>query len=465
MSAEKRPAFPWRRPIAALLILAAILGAALAWRWIRARRQEAPLVTAAGRSLSPLCAAATRLVCVKRIECKELGLAQRAACLEAVGGECERSLGWKVRAGVLRVDDEAREECLEGMSGASCNALQSMLGDDDPQLLELTSQCEPGELLTPRAGLGGPCAETSDCAVGFCPGLATQCHRCTAFTAPGAVCSPGMIECDPRLARCAPESPSGGLRCVSLKENGAPCTHADECAARGCREEGAGRICEAVQPGTACKSQEDCPLDAYCKPRGELSVCAPRAKNGEACALAPRACAEPEAACVAGKCLTHPFSLGDGQTCHDFTDCQPGLYCLGGNSGSATGKCIRQAAPGEACEPIDFGVCGVAGLCLNKRCHRLLAAGASCQAPYECQAFLSCVRPAPGAPLSCVADPIRGEPCDGQRPCVDSFCDPRAGRCIALAGGGAPCEVSEQCDSHWCIASSAGGRCYAPCAD
>jgi ribosome-associated heat shock protein Hsp15 len=151
------------------------------------------------------------------------------------------------------------EECVEAMAEAGCNALQAMLGEDELQLFEITDRCELGELLQPKSGLGQPCAETSDCISGFCPGLlATSCHRCTPFAARKEACNPGFVECDPKSATCA-EAPGTGRICVPL----------------------------AAVPA------------------------ARRAKTGAACVDEPGACAESEARCVAGKCLVRPFILRD----------------------------------------------------------------------------------------------------------------------------------------------------------
>ena len=189
--------FAWKRHsvfLASGAALALLLsGAALYARFPPPRLE--PMVTQTGRALGGFCAAAAQALCKKRLECRQLGAQQAGACLDQAGAECERTLGWKLSSGVLAVDAEAQGECLEAVGEAGCNALQAMLGDDEPDLFEITNRCEMGEMLKPRSGLGGACAETSDCTSGFCPGLAPQCHRCTPYVQTGQPCLAGEREC------------------------------------------------------------------------------------------------------------------------------------------------------------------------------------------------------------------------------------------------------------------------------
>jgi hypothetical protein len=401
-----------RYAIAAIALAAAALALLAVRRATRVPRLE-PLVTASGRPLTPLCAATVQAHCNKRVECGQMDRRELASCIDDLGAGCERSLGWKLRAGVLAAGGEAEEECVEAMAAAGCNALQALLGEDELQLFEITDRCEMAELLKPRSGLGQPCAESSDCTSGFCPGLAPTCHRCTPFAALQQACSPGLIECDPKSATCAP-APGGGFVCAPLVR------------------------------GTAAGK---------------------RAKTGEACADEPGACAESEARCVAGKCLLRPFILREGAECGDFTDCRDSLYCKGAVGGAAKGRCTPQSAVGGPCEALDFGACAADAACNNGRCRRLRSAGERCAGPYQCKAFLACV------PLSmekgflggatCLPNPTVGQPCNRHQPCVASFCDAASSRCLPLAPGGAACRVSQQCDSGWCAPA---GVCYAPCA-
>ncbi len=378
--------------------------AALAAIFHSARR--GPLVTASGRSLTPLCGGAVRALCQKRVECGQVDRRQLEVCLDHLGAECERSLGWKLRAGVLvSPGGEPEEGCLEGIGAASCNALQFMLADDEPNLFEITNRCELAELLQPRSGLGDPCAETTDCTAGYCPGLVPECHRCRAYVAEGQPCQAGVLTCDPARSRCVAGS------CAPLAD-------------AGCAE-----------------------------------GCAARIKTGEPCTGQGVECAEAEATCVGGRCQVRPYVLREGETCREFSDCRPGLYCKGARGGATgAGRCTRQAAIAEPCTVLDFGVCPADAACVNSRCRRLAAAGESCAGPFLCKGFLRCV-PAAGEKRggTCVPDSVVGQPCGPSLACAASFC--AAGTCVPLAGGGQPCQVSEQCDSHWCV----GGTCYAPC--
>ena len=407
-----------------LALASAVLAfAALAVVQLRARRGE-PLVTASGRALTAFCGAAVRSLCQKRISCGQTDRAQLDVCIEDLGAECERSLGWKLRQGVLSLPaGEPQEECLEGIGEASCNALQLMLADDEPNLFEITNRCEPAELLQPRSGLGDPCAETTDCTAGYCPGLAPECHRCRAYLAEGQPCQAGLLVCDPEKARCA-AAPAGPDRCVPL----AP--------AAGCSEGGGG-------------------------------TCPARIKTGDPCTGQGVECAEPEATCVAGRCQVRPYVLSEGEACRDFSDCRPGLHCKGARGGPAAGHCLPQAVIGEPCAALDFGGCSADAACVNSRCRRLYAAGERCAGPFLCKGFLSCVPAVPEQGYArggtCVPDSVAGQPCNRNLACAASFCDSRSGRCVPLGGGGEPCSVPEQCESHWCIGGPSKGTCYAPC--
>ncbi len=398
-----------------LALACALLAAAPALFWLRAR-QPKPLVTASGRTLTAFCGAAVRSLCLKRIECGQTDRSQLEVCLDDLGAECERSLGWKLRAGVLSSPGgEPQEECLEGIEAASCNALQLMLADDEPNLFEITNRCELAELFQPRSGLGDPCAESTDCTAGYCPGLAPECHRCRAYQTEGQSCQAGLLVCDPARARCD-AGPDGTGRCARNAEGG------------GCSE-GGGRSC------------------------------APRIKTGEACTGQGVECAEPEATCVAGRCQVRPYTLREGEACRDFSDCKAGLYCKDARGGA--GRCFPQAALGEPCATLDFGACSADAACVNNRCRRLRSAGEKCAGPFLCKGFLSCVPSSPekghAGGGTCVPDAVVGQPCNRSLSCAASFCE--AGRCVPLGSGGQPCRVSEQCDSHWCV----GGACYAPC--
>jgi hypothetical protein len=363
--------------------------------------------------------------------------AQLASCVEELGAGCERDVGWKIRIGVVAVGAEPQEECIEGLAAANCNALKALLGDDDADLFELTTQCEMAELLQPRSALGGACGDTSDCTEGQCPSLAPVCHRCSPFVPMGGPCSPGVLVCDPARALCAP-SAQGGATCQPIVP------HARE--------------------GQSCGDSASCAAGLYCRDTGGQRICAFQAKTGEACVDQPGACAELEASCVAGKCLVRPFSLGAAQPCRQFTDCAPGLYCKGTQGGRQGGACAPQGKPGEACEALDFGACPADASCYNDRCHKLRSRGQTCNSPQQCKAFLSCVPASGGGGLTsgatCAPYARVGEACNPYVPCIASFCDATGGKCVPLGEAGAPCKVAQQCESNWCMPN---GACYAPC--
>lgn len=454
-----------------LAIGAAALGtlAVAALVHLREPRVE-PVVTSSGLALTPLCGAAVRSQCGKRVECGRMDRGQLDACLEEIGADCERSLGWKLRAGVVSTGGEPQHECLEALDDASCNALAFMLADDEPDLFEMTGRCEMAEMLQPHSGLGDPCAESADCTSGYCPGLAPECHRCRAFVAEGQPCKPGLLDCDPAKARCVP-GPGGAGLCDPLSADGIACSLSVECRSRACRQAAtsAGRVCAPAPAGTACAEARDCASGSYCRIDAGRGVCAPSAKNGDACTGEPGACAEREAGCVGGRCQVRPFALPKGEACRDFSDCKPGLFCKGARGGAGTGRCTPQAAAGASCAALDFGGCSADSTCLGNRCQKLRGAGEKCSGPYQCKNFLSCVPTSPtqdfAAGAVCAPDSVVGQPCGRSLRCTGSYCDAGAGKCVPLAVGGRSCKVSEECESRWCIGDDAGGgTCYAPCA-
>jgi hypothetical protein len=340
-----------------------------------------------------------------------------------------------------------------------------MLGDDEPGIFEITDRCELRELFQPHSGLGGACAETSDCTAGFCPGLAPECHRCRPYVPPGGACRPGELVCDPATGTCA-AAPDGGMRCQPLAAEGARCGGPHECLSGACRG-GAERACGPGADGAPCADANDCSARFYCRLVAGQGSCAPRVKTGEPCAGEPRVCEEAEARCVAGRCRVRPFSLADGAECLDFTDCKDGSYCKGTRGGAVAGRCAAQSDQGGACEPLDFGACRVDSTCAGGRCRRLRSAGERCSSGARCKAFLSCVPSAPeggaGSEAICAPDGAVGETCGPSRRCVAGSCDAASGRCVALAPGGAPCTTSTQCEWNWCVGRPGAAVCYAQC--
>ena len=433
---SRTPASGWLQVCvpAAVVVVVAL---ALVTFGIRRSTRPEPSVTSSGRALTALCAAAVQAQCSKRIQCGQMDRAQLEACIDEIGAQCERAVGWKLRGGVVTVNSEPQEECIEAMGDASCNALKAVLGDDDAEVFELANRCEMNELLHPHSGLGRACGDPSDCIEGYCPKLAAECHRCRAFVPVGRACSAGEWECDPAIATC--NGPIGGATCQ--------------------------RIAQRAAAGHSCRETEECADGLFCRTSGQGRACAARSKTGDACVDESGSCAELEARCVAGRCQVRPFVLRAGEACREFTDCAAGLYCKGTHGGRDGGRCARQEGPDGACEALDFGACPVDAACYNGRCHRLRTSGQRCNSPLQCKAFLSCVpslieRGMEGD-AKCSPYAVIGESCNRYLPCVASFCDPASGKCVPLAPGGQRCEVPQQCESHRCLAEHV---CYAPCA-
>jgi hypothetical protein len=363
-----------RLAIAGLAVAAVAAAVVLGLRW-RSQSQ-------------PLCVRASEIFCDKLEGCGGLDPRQRRACVEHHARDCETDLGWKVRRGVLVLDAEAEEECLEALGDAQCNQVAFVMGDDEQDVFELTDRCEMEELLRPDAGLGAPCGLPSDCKEGSCPYAEPGCHVCRPFVGLGAPCSIGGDACDPKVAQCE------GGRCVS-------------------------------------------PLDA-----GSAPV---RVKAGEAC-TAESVCAEPEARCVGGRCLVRPFVIAEGQACADFTDCQVGLYCRSGVcapqapvGGECAAKDYGSCRADARC---------VEGRCVPLGREGQACAGPfQCKAELDCVPDSSDAGYAAGA--HCLSPAELGEGCGPYRSCHRGFC--RDGRCTPWLAGGEACTADSQCASEGCI--------------
>lgn len=379
-----------------------------------------------GRPASAFCIAAVEAHCKKRVECRGMASAQQPACERALTEECEEQVGWKLSAGVLRLDNEAAEECLEGMEQAGCNALEYLLGDDEQDMLEITTQCERHELFQPNAELGAPCSLSSDCLHGFCPVLEPGCARCRAFVKVGEPCQSGRFECDPAESYC-PAADGGEPRCAPLKERGEPCGVGYECREEVCQPTASGaseRTCRASRAGEPCG---ECESSSYCRGSGAGAVCVARVNNGDPCSAADGEdpCVDPEAHCVQGRCVVRPFTLGDGAPCRDLSDCKDGRYCKASTIG-ATAACATIARLKEPCALLDYGACGLEAQCVDGRCALRGSSGDGCDGPFRCKDFLNCVPASPKAgyrgKATCVAYSAIGEPCDAYRSCVTGDC-------------------------------------------
>jgi len=447
------------------LALVALLGAALAAGGFLIERARGARIVP-GAEAAALCLRAAEQFCGELERCGGLASPQRPACVERHAADCDADIGWRLRRGVLALNAEAQEECLEGLASAQCGAVQSVLGDDDQDVLELTSQCELDEL-RPTSRLGGPCALPSDCAEGSCPYAEPGCHVCRPFARVGESCAAGADTCDPAVAWCR-FSEAGG-RCAALLPPGERCGEARECLSGLCASANGERRCAARGESTGCSSAADCASDSFC----QAGRCARRAATGAGCSAASaEACLDPEARCVGGRCRIRPFSERAGASCADFSDCQSGLYCREGSAPGGAGACARQSVAGEACRPGDYGGCIASSRCVRGVCQPLAREGEPCTGPYLCTAELECIPRSADAGFAggatCLAPAAVGQPCGPYRSCRGGYCregaDGGASVCIAKAAAGAACFSREECASGRCEPERAGpSRCQPSC--
>ncbi len=451
----------------ALVVIGLATTVGLRWRSAHSPAQLSPALA----TMAPLCVKAAQIFCEKLEQCGGLAAAQSQACIERHARDCEADLGWRLRKGVRLLDEEAQEECIEGLHDANCGAVMSVLGDDDQDIFELTDRCELDEL-RPNSRLDDACALPSDCKEGSCPYSELGCHTCRAFASIGATCTLGGDACDPTRAYC--NLGDAGGHCAGLKTNGAACERGEECAGGICRNADAGgRQCSATADAIDCRESRDCATTSYCRHGADGSRCSPRVKTGEKCSPDARenSCLDAEARCVGSRCVVRPFSEPQGAPCHDLSDCRSGLYCRNSDGAEGNGLCAPQLRAGEACRPVDYGACILSTRCVGGSCLALGAEGASCAGPYQCLAELECIPNSADAGFSggatCERPQETGRACGPFRSCRTGFCrmSGAVGVCVAKSRAGALCETREECASDRCQSAGDGGpaRCQGPC--
>jgi hypothetical protein len=413
--------------------------AALAWLGLHWRReQEARRWDGLVPGAAPLCIEASKLFCERLQSCGGLDRAQFSDCVEHHVRDCQEDIGWRIQSGVRILQPEARDECLEAVGEASCNAVAFVLGDDEQDIFESTTECERDEMLVPDGGIGRACSLSSDCIGATCTRGKGGLARCTAWGRLGEPCGPFLPECDPGAGYCG--AADGGAQCLPLESDGAPCTNLRECSGGVCRgfEPGSPARSCARGAGGPCADGSDCIRSEFCLRDAGSGRCAPRASNGAACVFVEleQVCQEPEASCVRGRCRVRAMSLGQGEPCRDFTDCLPGLYCQWDVASGKSGRCVPQGELGDACRAGDFGSCRLGARCLDGACRKASSQGQPCSGPFACQTELSCALPAGDAgDARCLPLAAPGDGCGPTHACRHGFtcrATPWGGTCVAL---------------------------------
>jgi hypothetical protein len=397
-----------------------------------------------------------------------LARAQEGECVRHHARACDDDIGWRIRAGAVSLDDEAREECLQSLKGAHCNAVAFVYADDEQDLFELTTRCEMEEMLRPHSPPGGACGASSDCTRGYCPSAEAGCRTCREFAAEGAACLAGSVECEPDKSSC--RAVDGGTRCQALIVAGKDCVSGADCAEGVCRESNEGRVCGAIADGDACSGHSDCSSRSYCGGTAGQRRCVARVATGGVCTRLEdtNVCADAEAACVQRHCAVRPFDVPDGQPCRSFTDCRPGSYCRWKAAAGDEGACARQWPLNGPCRPFDVQSCRPDMRCVNGLCRPLAVEGEGCPAPFTCKAELECVPDSTdgGFPAGahCRALGHVGEACAAAHSCASGLFCASDGGCVEFGSTGAPCRSGDECASGQCVPDfNSAGHCGALC--
>jgi hypothetical protein len=367
-----------------------------------------------------------------------------------------------------------RTMCLPlGEDGAGC--------DDDEGCL--SGFCNDADLCAQRPGFGDPCSGYTDCSPrGYCAG-----GVCVERAGPGQACDsydscmqPYLclegrcrlisLACEPAsvgeqctyLQFCDEASYCGtSFRCVRRADLGDTCSGLPNECAQGtyCAFQGdaaftcqagatEGQSCDDAMPcvdgticidgvcalddGTDCVWQEDCPPETFCY---DHERCRPLLGEGEACETfevqcaaglfcgddSPNVCTplrgvgeecddyrEPCRAELYCDDASYPYTCAArpalGAPCDDGTGCAPGATC----SASYDGTCVARVAEGEACETNSWDPLG--SNCLE---------GLFCE--YGDSSY------------QCFAPRDLGESCSSSTQCASGVCNSSVSRCVTSA--------------------------------
>ena len=349
--------------------------------------------------------------CVKGAYCKP-GAADSCAgtCADriAVGAACVPGRDLCVVDSACEEDGAGNFVCVAGAAaGEACDP-------DNGPFCASGLICGAGLTCIAPAAEGGTCTDSSECASGLvCGGGA-----CVAPAALGGACGEGVNEC----GAC--------LRCQDPSEVAA----------------GAQTTCVPWEVGATCRTDADCPVNAFCNPGTGSNTCVLKPRIGESCTVAQLEDGSFPAEADRGNCL--------------YND----AFCKRTDPGSPNGTCALAPKLGEACSnaaAIDKTLCAE-GFCSDATgtCVELVGEGAACTASEQCAMGLYC------ATNACVPFPAAGEPCTPDSECdAMSYCDESADApiCTALLAAGEVCTDDAQCQVGLC--NPVSGTCMAACAD
>lgn len=303
----------------------------------------------------------------------------------------------------MHYDADAAGKCLEKLRTGSCDvypiSLRFLLegvgmsadcrflsGDAaDGEACQWTGECGAHSVCSslPRTGCPGTCQprlgegqESTvpfQCDEGLVISGSTICQRaipegqsCHGLGVLDAVCAPGLY-CDPDSQVCR-RFASAGESCDPA--NGRSCAWTLFCDEGTCQKRGReGDSCTAAS-ASSILSYADCQQGLFCD-------------------------ADPGAA---GRCRE---LRGEGASCRDYKECDPGLYCNGGDPESGQrGTCRRISREGDDCTG---GFCTAGFYCsdASHTCQRNRQLGEACDEPSACGFGVSCTDGICGGSRTC----------------------------------------------------------------
>lgn len=127
---------------------------------------------------------------------------------------------------------------------------------------------------------------------------------------------------------------------------------------------------------SSCVSELSC-ISGVCSDYEAVSL-------GESCSEPTQVCMDAFSFCSreTGRC--EMGGRGAGQPCSDSAECDTGLYCRGGSTG--TGACADRLEPGAACDAVDERACRLE--CDDAGCEEYVCSAGEClpRGPQYCQA-------------------------------------------------------------------------------
>ncbi len=268
-------------------------------------------------------------ICTQDVACGQF--ADKASCLAALQVS-EAQIVADVKAGKIKYDGSAAADCLDAISGQSCN-LTDQLGAGTPQsCLDALkgAVADAGACFTDEECVSANC-DTSMCTGGM------MCCAGTCAAAPTKIAIGG--DCSASGSRCVDDAfckqNGSAATCTAKVANGQPCTGFSDCVA--------GSICNldfttgmgtcgslpargetCMADGFGCNSSED-----YCD--STTMKCTAKVAPGGACP-AGNECVD-YAKCNAMVCAA---KAGAGGTCMVTSDCLGDLECQSGTCGLPT---------------------------------------------------------------------------------------------------------------------------------